>query len=155
MMIAMGRRNVVRNYFERESISSVPRNKPETAFEFKEATLITMRTRNSFIIGGLCVVLTAGCASNRELQRLDALERDANWPKIREAAETEIARRDGNTDWSYSAYYGPRQHTNGVWEVVAAGAYPLNRLGDRIDMLIRDNGEVISYSPHFPDSHPQ
>ncbi|HWC59955.1 MAG TPA: hypothetical protein VHC44_09710 [Verrucomicrobiae bacterium] len=113
-----------------------------------------MRTRISFVIGGLLFILVNGCANNRELERLDALKRDADWPKIRLAAETEIARKEGNTNWSYSAYYAPTQHTNGVWVVVASGAYPHNRMGDSIDMLIHDNGEVISYAPRFPE-HPR
>ena len=99
-------------------------------------------------------MFVAGCAGNRELQRVDTLRRDPTWPAIRAAAETEVARREGNTQWSHSAYYNPQQHTNGVWVVVASGAYPLNRLGDSIDMTIRDDGEVISYSPRQP-SHPK
>ena len=51
-------------------------------------------------------------------------------------------------------YYAPEQHTNGVWVVVASGAYPHNRLGDSIDMVIRDDGEVISYAPRM-SSHPK
>jgi len=47
----------------------------------------------------------------------------------------------------HTAYISPRQHTNGVWRVLASGAYPLNRMGDHIEMLIRDNGEVVSYIP--------
>jgi len=113
-----------------------------------------MKTRASFIVSGLLVILSAGCANNRELLRLDALKRDADWPKIRAAAEIEIARKEGNTDWSHSAYYAPTQHTNGVWAVVASGAYPFNQMGDSIDMAIRDNGEVISYSPRF-SKHPR
>ena len=103
-----------------------------------------MRTRLSFIAGGFLIILANGCANNLELQRLDALKRDADWPKIHAAAEMEIARKEGNTNWSYSAYYEPKQHTNGVWVVVASGAYPFNRMGDSIDLLIRDNGEVTS-----------
>jgi hypothetical protein len=97
-------------------------------------------------------VLLAGCANTGELQRLDALRRDPDWPRIRTAAELEIARRDGNTRWSYDAYYAPQQHTNGVWYVVASGAYPLNRFGDSTDILIRDGGEILSYSRRM-DSH--
>ena len=99
-------------------------------------------------------VIATGCAGNRELQRIDALRRDPAWPKIRAAAEMEVARKEGNTDWSHSAYYEPEQHTNGVWVVVASGAYPLNRLGDSIDMNIREDGQVVSYSPRQPD-HPK
>ncbi len=97
----------------------------------------------------LVLVLATGCASNREFKRVEALRRDLMWPDIRAAAEKEIARREGNTQWSSSANYAPDQHTNGVWAVVACGAYPLNTLGDCIDLSIRDSGEVISYSPRM------
>jgi hypothetical protein len=113
-----------------------------------------MNIRNFFILGVFAVVLVTGCAGNQELQRIDALRRQPAWPAIRAAAETEVARREGNTEWSHSAYYAPQQHTNGVWAVVASGSYPLNRLGDSIDMLIRDSGEVVSYAPRM-SSHPR
>jgi len=112
-----------------------------------------MNIRSIFSFGILSLFVV-GCAGSRELQRVDALRRDPSWPLIRAAAETEIARRERNTEWSHSAYYSPQQHTNGVWAVVASGAYPLNRLGDSIDMLIRDSGEVVSYSPRM-SSHPR
>jgi hypothetical protein len=97
----------------------------------------------------LILVLATGCASNRKLDRVETLRRDPTWPDIRAAAEKEIARREGSTQWSSSAYYAPQQHTNGMWAVVASGAYPNNRLGDSIDLLIRDSGEVISYAPRM------
>jgi len=103
----------------------------------------------------ICVaVIAAGCAGNREFERIDALRRDPAWPKIRAAAEMEVARKEGNTNWSYRAYYLPEQHTNGVWVVVASGAYPLDRLGDSIDIIIRDDGQIVSYSPR-QSSHPK
>lgn len=114
---------------------------------------MNMRTHFRFAILSF-IIVTAGCAGRRESQRIDALRRDPSWPAIQAAAETEIARREKNTRWSHSAYYTPLQHTNGVWAVVASGAYPLNRLGDHIDMLIRDGGEVFSYSPRM-SSHPK
>lgn len=100
-------------------------------------------------------LLAAGCASNKELARLDALKRDTNWPTIRAASEKEIARREGTTQWSYQAYYTPVQHTNGVWAVVAEGSYPMGAYGDFIDLTVRDNGEVISAKPRKPDFHPK
>jgi hypothetical protein len=72
------------------------------------------------------LALAIGCASKKEFERIDALRRDPAWPAIRAAAEIEIARREGNTQWSHSAYYAPRQHTNSVWVVVASGTYPNN-----------------------------
>src|SRR6266404_4251058 len=113
-----------------------------------------MKTYAAFGSVTLALVLFGGCASNKELQRVDALRRHPYWPRVRAAAELEIARREGNTLWSHDAYYAPKQHTNGVWFVVASGAYPLNRYGDSIDMLIRDGGKVFSYSPRMP-SHPR
>jgi hypothetical protein len=111
-----------------------------------------MKIRNLFILGILSS-LFIGCANTHELQRLDALRRESAWPQIRADVEMEVARRKGNTDWSHTAYYSPRQHTNGVWVVMASGPYPentwpLNWSGDNIDVLIRDSGEVISYAPH-------
>jgi len=100
------------------------------------------------------LVLAAGCTTNNEFERIDALRRDLAWPRIRAAAEMEIARREGSTQWSYSAYYTPTQHTNGIWGVVAFGAYPSNKLGDSIDLLIRDSGEVFSYVPRM-SRHPR
>ena len=108
-----------------------------------------MNIRRIFGFGVLSLFIV-GCAGSRELQRIDVLRQDSAWPDIRAAAEKEIARREGNTRWSSSAYYAPAQHTNGVWVVVASGAYPNNRLGDSIDLLIRDTGEVISYVPRDP-----
>jgi len=99
------------------------------------------------------LALGTGCASNQEFERVDALRRDPAWPIIRAAAEMEIARRESNTQWSHSAYYTPSQHTNGVWVVVASGAYPANTLGDSIDLLIRDSGEILSYAPR--PGHPK
>jgi hypothetical protein len=112
-----------------------------------------MNIRSIFVFGilGLFIV---GCAGSRELQHVDALRRDPSWPVIRAKAEVEIAHREGNTEWSHSAYYAPHEHTNGVWVVVASGAYPLNRLGDSLDMRIRDSGEVVSYAPRMSD-HPK
>ena len=107
----------------------------------------TMNFRKVFILGILSS-LAAGCANTHELQRLDALKRDPTWPQIRADVEMEVAHRKGNTDWSHTAYYNPRQHTNGVWVVMASGAYPQNWYGDNFDILIRDSGEVISYAPH-------
>src|SRR5436190_20506164 len=100
-----------------------------------------------FVVTG--ALFATGCASHRAGQRIDALRREPGWPAIHATAEMEVARREGNTQWSHSAYYSPQQHTNGVWVVVASGAYPLNTLGDSIDILIRDGGEVISYSPRM------
>ena len=105
-------------------------------------------------VGILVQLLTTGCASQKEFERVDVLRRDTAWPTIRAAAEMEIARREGNTQWSHSAYYNPQQHTNGVWAVVASGAYPGNTLGDSIDLLIRDSGEVVSYKPRM-SGHPK
>jgi hypothetical protein len=99
------------------------------------------------------ILFAAGCASNRELARRDALKRDTNWPTIRAAAEKEIARREGTTQWSYQAYYSPAQHTNGVWAVVAEGSYPMGAYNDFIDLTVRDNGEVISATPRTPSLH--
>lgn len=99
----------------------------------------------------MTVALATGCATNKELARIESLRRDPTWPDIRAAAEKAVARHKGDTRWSSSAYYQPEQHTNGVWAVVASGAYPLNTLGDNIDLCIRDNGEVISYSPRRPN----
>jgi hypothetical protein len=112
-----------------------------------------MSIRN-FFFGILVIGFATSCAGNRRWQHIDTLRQDPNWPTIHAAAEKEVARREGNTKWSYSAYYSPEQHTNGIWVVVAAGAYPLNRYGDRINITIRDNGEVISYSPRL-SSHPK
>ncbi|MEW6303460.1 MAG: hypothetical protein AB1705_08325 [Verrucomicrobiota bacterium] len=106
-----------------------------------------MSIRRTISFAGLVVLLLTGCASNRELQRVDALRRDPAWPVIRAAAEMGVARHEGDTRWSSSAYYTATAHTNGVWVIVASGAYPFNRLGDHIDILIRDGGEVVSYSP--------
>lgn len=106
-----------------------------------------MNIRRILGVGILIQLLAAGCASNQQFKRIDALRRDRAWPTIRAAAEIEIARREGNTQWSYSANYIPHQHTNGVWAVAALGAYPRDRFGDKIDLLIRDGGEVIKYSP--------
>jgi hypothetical protein len=102
----------------------------------------------------LSAVLVVGCAGNKEFRGVDALRRHPDWPRIRATAELEVAQREGNTLWSYDAYYAPKQHTNGVWCVVASGAYPANRYGDSMDMLIRDGGEVFSYSPRM-SSHPE
>jgi len=113
-----------------------------------------MNIRRILEVGILLQLLVTGCASNREFERVDALRRDPAWPAIRATAEKEVARRKGNTQWSHSAYYAPQQHTNGVWFVVASGTYPLNRLGDSIDMVISDSGEVVSYAPRNP-SHPR
>ena len=112
-----------------------------------------MNIRSVFTFG-LLSLLAVGCAANRELARADELRRDSSWPMIRAAAEVEVARREGSTEWSHSAYYAPRENTNGVWIVIASGAYPLNRMGDSIELLIRNGGEVVSYSPRLA-SHPK
>ena len=108
-----------------------------------------MNIRSFYCFGILVLVLVTSCASNKEFERVDALRRDPAWPAIRAAAEMEIARRESSTQWSHSAYYAPKQHTNSVWVVVASGAYPNNTLGDSIDLIIRDGGEVISYAPRM------
>ena len=120
----------------------------------------TMKTQRiihpSFsLVALIAALLAAGCASNKELLRRDALKRDTTWPNIRAAAEMEIARREGTTDWSYQAYYTPVQHTNEVWIVVAEGGYPMGAYGDFIDLVVRDSGEVISAKPRKPDFHPK
>jgi hypothetical protein len=107
-----------------------------------------------FVVLAAILSFAAGCAGSRRLQHVESLRQESNWPNIRAAAEIEVARRDGNTQWSHSAYYSPREHTNGVWYVVASGAYPLNRLGDSIDLLIKDRGEIVSYTPRM-QSHPK
>lgn len=120
----------------------------------KEARLKVMNRSTLSLISVLPVFLAVSCAGNREAQRVDTLKRDPNWPKIHATAEMEVARKEGNTDWSNSAYYIPKQHTNGVWVVVAAGAYPLNRMGDSITLVVRDSGEVVSYAPRW-SQHPK
>ncbi len=109
-----------------------------------------MNLRNLSHLTILAVLIATGCTGSKYSERLAALRRDPGWPAIRTAAEKEIARREGGTNWSGSAYYAPRQHTNGVWAVVASGAYPNNRMGDSIDLLIRDGGEIIYYAPRWP-----
>jgi hypothetical protein len=118
------------------------------------ATRRIMKIPSFIIFGSMVFVFVTGCAGRRELQHVDALRRDPGWPAIRAEAEEEVTRRKGNAEWSHSAYYAPQQHTNGMWVAVASGAYPLNRLGDSIDMLIRDSGEVVSYAPRM-SSHPR
>src|ERR1043166_4650713 len=108
-----------------------------------------MKTSRVLLFAVTGALFATGCASHRAAQRIDTLQREPGWPAIRAAAEMEVARKEGNTQWSHSAYYSPQQHTNDVWAVVASGAYPLNTLGDSIHMLIRDGGEVISYSPRM------
>ncbi|PWU18395.1 MAG: hypothetical protein C5B50_09410 [Verrucomicrobia bacterium] len=93
----------------------------------------------------LSAILLAGCAGRKQFHHQESLRRDANWPKIRAAAELEVARREGNTRWSHAAYFAPHEHTNEVWYVVASAAYPT--YGDRIDILAGDTGEILSYSP--------
>lgn len=107
-----------------------------------------MKPRKLLILGSLVVLFAAGCASNRESQRIDALERDPAWPLIRASAQMEVARKEGNTDWSHSAIFLPHQHTNSVW-VVIASAHRGNWYGDSIDMLIGDDAKVISYAPRL------
>lgn len=113
-----------------------------------------MSIRKFVSLSILVFLLGTGCASNREFERVEALRSDPAWPAIRAAAEMEIARREGSTQWSSSANFAPKQHTNGIWVVVSSGAYPNNTLGDSIDLLIRDSGEVISYSPRM-SRHPR
>src|ERR1051325_9512034 len=100
-----------------------------------------MKTPQLLILAAV-LLLAAGCATPRWVQHIEALRQEPDWPKIRAAAEIEVAHKEGNTRWSHSAYYSPEEHTNGVWYVVASGSYPLNRLGDSIDLLIKDGGEV-------------
>ncbi len=113
-----------------------------------------MKIDRFLLMASLILCFAAGCASNWEYQRIDALRSDPDWPKIRAAAEIEVARKEGNTQWSHSAYFSPQNHINGVWRVLASGAYPLNTLGDHIGMLVRDNGDVFSYIPLY-SSHPR
>jgi hypothetical protein len=112
-----------------------------------------MKTHQHLFFATILIFVT-GCAGSRQLQHTEALRQERDWPKIRAAAEIEVARKEGNTQWSHSAYYAPQEHTNSVWYVVASGDYPLNRMGDSIDLLIKDGGEVISYSPRMKD-HPK
>jgi hypothetical protein len=112
-----------------------------------------MNASKFLVLAGL-LSFAAGCAGSRQLQHTEALRQERNWPKIRAAAEIEVARKEGNTQWSHSAYYAPKEHTNSLWHVVASGAYPLNSMGDSIDILIKDDGEVISYAPRTKD-HPK
>ncbi len=88
-----------------------------------------------------------GCAVDAGRKLSEALSRDVHWPLIRAAAEIEIARQDGTTEWSHAAYYSPRAHTNGVWVVVVAGAYPSNRFGDSVVVLVRDDHSIAGYQP--------
>jgi hypothetical protein len=101
-----------------------------------------------FIFMGLVLLLGAGCAGNRRLQRIEELKNQPDWPRIRMIAEAEVIRRQRYTD-SSSTHYEPEQHTNGVWAVVISAPYPGNRSGDSTDMLIRDGGEVISIKPRM------
>jgi hypothetical protein len=113
-----------------------------------------MKIHLSITCAVVAVMLLAGCAGSKQLQHQESLRRDRDWPKIRAAAELEVARHEGNTLWSHDAYFTPQEHTNGVWYVVAAGAYPLNGYGDSIDILLRDGGEILSYLPRR-DFHPK
>lgn len=109
-----------------------------------------MNVSKGFILAVFLSVIV-GCAGNGRLRHVDSLRQNSNWPTIRAAAELEVARKQGNARWSHSAYYAPEEHTNGIWHVVASGPYPLNRLGDSIDLLIKDGGEVVGYSPRMRD----
>jgi hypothetical protein len=111
-----------------------------------------MKLKNPLLIVTM-LLLAGGCASRR-FQHIEVLRQDPTWPTILSAAELEASRREGNTQWSHSAYYTPEEHTNGVWYVIASGSYPLNRLGDSIDILIQDDSKVLSYSPRR-SSHPK
>ena len=113
-----------------------------------------MKSFFNFACAVAAAALLIGCAGSKEMQHAEGLRRHPDWPRIRAAAELEVAHHEGNTLWSHDAYYWPHEHTNGVWYVVASGAYPLNAYGDSIDMLIRDGGEVVSYSPRR-DYHPK
>lgn len=127
----------------RQMVSSVPRQRDVRHCDS------AMSIRPVVGIALLVLLLATGCRSTNKLGRVDALRRDPSWSTVRAAAEMEIARRVGSTNWSHSAYYTPKEHTNGVWVVVASGAYPNNTLGDSIDLLIRDSGEVVTYTPRM------
>lgn len=113
-----------------------------------------MSARSLSVYALLILTLAVGCASNTKVRQEEELWRHPLWPMIRAAAEMEIARREGDTRWSSSASYFPHAHTNATWAVVASGPYPMNRLGDNIDLLVRDSGEVIFYAPHL-SRHPK
>jgi hypothetical protein len=110
--------------------------------------------RWKLVVGSIVVLsLLVACVSERE-RRVQTLRFDSNWPNIRAAAQNEVARRERDTQWSATAYFNAHEHTNGVWYVVAAGAYPLNTWGDNIDILVKDSGEIAGYAPRW-SKHPR
>ena len=120
----------------------------------RQATRPALTTRYTFSSVMLVALLVIGCATDKEFQRKDALQRDPTWPSIRTAAEVAIADREGTTQWSSRAYYHPQQHTNGLWVVLAEGSYPMGAYGDYIGLIVRDGGEIVSASPRKPTFHP-
>jgi len=94
--------------------------------------------------------LGAGCAIQSDSYRANELRTDPAWPGILAAAQKGLAKSEGNPKWVYGAYYSPLQHTNGIWVVVASGPYPLNKLSSDLELLVRDDGELVSYDSRQP-----
>jgi hypothetical protein len=107
-----------------------------------------MKFENLFVLVAGATVLATGCMS-QEAQRLDGIRHESDWPRIRETAKTEVAKRESDSRWRVDSYFRPTQHTNGVWTVAVVGPYPLNRSADSITLCIRDEGDVTSYQRRF------
>jgi len=112
-----------------------------------------MKTYRFFPLASLIISFTAGCASDREFERIGRSPSRLGWPAIRATAEMEVARKEGNTNWSHAAYFSPGSTPMacGVfWRraLIRSTAWAITS-----KCLIRDNGEVVSYIPSA--THPR
>ena len=95
--------------------------------------------------------LIAGCSSPKGFDESAVLQRQREWPRIRELAEREVAKRKPAS--APYDHYKPAQHTNGAWVVIVwadypEGGYPGNSFKDTMDLVIHDDGTCTSYSVH-------
>jgi len=87
------------------------------------------------------------CAPSADVQTHRALAEDPHWALVRADAQRTIRHREQQDFWAANARYTPYSYDGRVWTLRVSGAYPMHVGSDFIDMVMRDDGTVLNYTP--------
>src|SRR5437773_11154859 len=82
-----------------------------------------------------------GCTTPRDERHLERLMQHPSWPRIQQAAETEVKKREKILGWPDTAAYLPLEHTKRVWTVTAMSGTPTGGVGRVVILTMDDDAE--------------
>ena len=104
-----------------------------------------MNIRHALVLAVSIGLFLISCTTPRDEARLERLMQHPSWPRIQQAAETEVKKREKILGWPGTAAYLPLEHTKRVWTVTAMSGTASGGVGRVVILTIDDNGDVLAY----------